>query len=247
MGEVFRLRETARPRRGEKLDPVGNLTFGVGLTILLAALTYALLPYGDALTGWRNPWVIGGIVLGAALLLCFPFVETRVNNPMFQLDLFRIRAFAAGNLAGWVAGIARSGVQLMLVIWLQGVWLPLHSYPFAETPQWAGIYMLPMMIDYLVGPLSGYLSDRYGARLFATAGMVPATAAFVLLAQLPADFEYLPFAIILLILALDTWNRHGTVCLSQHQLDDKFGARTGSAEWPPECAQRCRIRAWCYR
>jgi hypothetical protein len=122
-----------------------------------------LLPYGDALTGWRNPRVIGGIVLGAALLLCFAFVETRVSNPMFQLDLFRIRPFGAGNLAGWLAGIARGGVQLMLVIRLQGVWLPLHGDPFADTPLWAGIYMLPMMIGYLIGPLSGYLSDRYGA------------------------------------------------------------------------------------
>ncbi len=190
----FRLPESARPRYGEKLDPLGNITFGLGLTVLLVALTYGLLPYGRALTGWRNPWVIAGLALGAALLIAFAYSETKVRNPMFRFALFRIRAFAAGNIAGWLAGIACGGVQFLLVIWLQGVWLPLHGYAFQVTPLWAGIYMLPMMLGYLIGPLSGYLSDRFGARLFATAGMLLTTAGFVLLAQLNADFAYLPFA-----------------------------------------------------
>jgi MFS family permease len=198
----FRLQESARPRYGERLDPLGNVTFGLGLTILLVALTYGLLPYGHALTGWHNPWVIGGLGIGALLLLAFAYLETKVRNPMFRFALFRIRAFAAGNIAGWLAGIARGGVQFLLVIWLQGVWLPLHGYPFQVTPLWAGIYMLPMMMGYLIGPLSGYLSDRYGARLFATAGMLLTTAGFVLLAQLQADFAYTPFAAILFALGL---------------------------------------------
>ena len=196
----FRLQESARPRRGEKLDPLGNVMFGLGLTILLVALTYGLLPHGHAMTGWSNPWVDIGLGAGAALLALFIYFETKVRNPMFRFGLFRIRAFAAGNIAGWLAGIARGGVQFLLVIWLQGVWLPLHGYAFDVTPLWAGIYMLPMMVGYLVGPLSGYLSDRYGARLFATAGMLLATAGFVLLAQLSADFAYLPFALILFAL-----------------------------------------------
>lgn len=199
---MFRLNESARPHPGEKLDPLGNITFGVGLTLLLVALTYGLLPYGRALTGWKNPWVIGGAVLGGFLLSCFLYIETKVTEPMFRLRLFRIRAFAAGNLAGWLAGIARGGLQLLLVIWLQGVWLPLHGYPFQETPLWAGIYMLPMMLGYLIGPLSGYLSDRYGARLFATLGMVITTIGFILLAQFGADFAYPPFAVVLFALGL---------------------------------------------
>lgn len=190
----FRLQETAQTSRSERLDPLGNLVFGVGLTILLVALTYGILPYGGSLTGWGNPLVISGLALGAVLLAAFVYIETKVEQPMFRLDLFRIRAFAAGNLAGWLAGIARGGVQFLLVIWLQGVWLPLHGYAFASTPLWAGIYMLPMMVGYLIGPFSGYLSDRYGARLFATVGMAITTVSFALLAQLDADFTYWQFA-----------------------------------------------------
>jgi MFS family permease len=199
---ALRMRETAKLRRGEKLDPLGNLTFGVGLTLILAALNFGLLRYGTALTGWGNPWVVVALVAGTLILACFFFIETKVRDPMFRLALFRIRAFAAGNVAGWLSGIARGGLQLLLVIWLQGVWLPLHGYDFEETPLWAGIYMLPLMLGFLIGPLSGYLSDRYGARLFATLGMGLTTAGFLLLAVLPADFSYLPFALILLLLGL---------------------------------------------
>jgi MFS family permease len=196
----FRLKESAPPRSGEKLDALGNITFGAGLTVLLVALTYGLLPYGHSVTGWQNPWVTGGLVLGALLLLFFLYIETKVSQPMFRMRLFHIRAFAAGNLAGWLAGIARGGVQFLLVIWLQGVWLPLHGYTFQEAPLWAGIYMLPMMLGYLVGPLSGYLSDRYGPRLFATFGMLITAIGFVLLAQFRVDFAYLPFAGVLFAL-----------------------------------------------
>jgi MFS family permease len=190
----FRLQETARPSSQQGLDPLGNAAFGIGLTVLLVALTYGILPYGHALTGWRNPWVISGLAVGSLLLVLFVYIETRVPQPMFRLDLFRIRAFAAGNIAGWLAGIARGGVQFLLIIWLQGVWLPLHGYPFATTPLWAGIYMLPMMIGYLMGPFSGYLSDRYGARTFATLGIVLTTVGFCMLAQLDANFVYWRFA-----------------------------------------------------
>ena len=198
----LRLDETARPRGRQRLDPLGNAAFGIGLTTLLAALTYGILPYGHSLTGWSSPWVVGGAAVGAFLLALFVYIETRVPQPMFRLDLFKIRPFAAGNLAGWLAGIARGGVQFLLVIWLQGVWLPLHGYPFSITPLWAGIYMLPMMIGYMIGPFSGYLSDRYGARLFATLGMALAALAFCLLAQLDVDFVYWRFAVILFLLGI---------------------------------------------
>jgi MFS family permease len=198
----FRLPESAQPQSGQKLDPFGNVAFGFGLTILLVALTYGILPYGHSLTGWYNPLVIGGLALGSLLLAGFVLIDANVSQPMFRLDLFRIRPFAAGNLAGWLAGIARGGVQFLLVVWLQGVRLPLHGYPFSIRPLWAGIYMMPMMFGYLVGPLSGYLSDRYGARFLATLGMLLTATGFVLLAQLDADFTYWHFAGSILIIGL---------------------------------------------
>jgi MFS family permease len=144
--------------------------------------------------------VIGGIIVGIILLVAFIFVELHTEMPMFRLELFKIRAFAAGNLSLFLSSIARGGLQFMLIIWLQGIWLPLHGYSFEQTPLWAGIYMLPMMVGFFVmGPLSGYLSDRYGARGFATAGMLLSALSFVLLTMLPANFSYLPFVIILLI------------------------------------------------
>lgn len=198
----YRLPESARPRRTEKFDPLGNITFAVGLTTLLAGLTYALMPTSDAAMGWSRPVVAISAAVGFLLIAAFFYIETRVESPMFRLDLFRIRAFTAGNLAGWLAAVARGGEQFILVIWLQGVWLPLHGYNFEDTPFWAGIYLLPMMLGYFVGPLSGYLSDRFGPRFFATAGMLISAACFVLLAQLGANFAYVPFALVLLALGI---------------------------------------------
>ncbi len=194
------LRETAVIREHQRLDIWGNITFAAGLTILLVGLTYGLMPYGHKSMGWSNPLVEAAIAGGVVLLILFAIIEVRVPDPMFRLELFKIRAFAAGNISGWLASIARGGLQFMLIIWLQGIWLPLHGYSFSQTPLWAGIYMLPMMFGFLIaGPLSGLLSDRYGARPFSTGGMVVATITFILLTFLPANFNYLPFAILLLM------------------------------------------------
>ncbi|HZS93208.1 MAG TPA: MFS transporter [Chloroflexota bacterium] len=197
------LRETAAIRRHQRLDIWGNVTFAAGLTILLVGLTYGLLPYGSHTMGWTNPWVIAALIAGAILLIAFAFIEVRTPDPMFRLELFKIRPFAAGNVSAMLGATARGGLQFMLIIWLQGIWLPIHGYSFAETPLWAGIYMLPMMVGFLVaGPLSGYLSDRFGARPFTTGGMLVATVAFVLLTFLPANFSYAPFALLLLIMGI---------------------------------------------
>jgi MFS family permease len=194
------LRETAVIREHQRLDPWGNITFAAGLTIFLVGLTYGLMPYGSQSMGWTNPWVVAALVGGVALLVAFGLIESRVEDPMFRLDLFRIRAFAAGNASGWLASIARGGLQFMLIIWLQGIWLPMHGYSYADTPLWAGIYMLPMMFGFLIaGPVSGYLSDRFGARPFSTGGMLVAMVSFILLTFLPANFSYLPFAILLFL------------------------------------------------
>ncbi|HXY47695.1 MAG TPA: MFS transporter [Thermoplasmata archaeon] len=187
----LKLHDIGTIRQGQKIDYVGNATFGVGLTVLLIAVTYGLLPYGGQSMGWSSPWVWSGIGVGVALLVAFLLVEIRVKDPMFRLGLFRIRAFAAGNLAGLLGSIARGGVMFMLIIWFQGIWLPLHGYSFSQTPFWAGIYLLPMMGGFVVmGPLSGWLSDRFGARYLASAGMGVTSAGFVLFLFLPYSFPY---------------------------------------------------------
>jgi MFS family permease len=196
----LKLREVGERGTRGRIDWAGNLTFGVGLIAVLVGITYGIQPYGGHTMGWTSPLVLALLVGGAALLALFLMVERRSADPLFHLDLFRIRAFSAGNLAGLLASISRGGLQFMLIIWLQGIWLPLHGYSFASTPLWAGIYMVPLTLGFLVaGPVSGWLSDRYGARPFATGGMLLTAASFAALMLLPIDFPYFVFAALLLL------------------------------------------------
>ena len=197
----LRLHEVATIKTGQRLDIPGNLTFLVGLTLLLVGITYGIEPYGRSAMGWSNPWVIAALASGTFLLLAFLWIETHVADPLFHLALFRIRMFAAGNLSGFLSALARGGLQFMLIIWLQGIWLPLHGYDYADTPLWAGIYTMPMMLGFIgFGPLSGWLSDRYGARAFATGGMAVTAVGFLLLNLLPGDFNRWVFFAILLLM-----------------------------------------------
>ncbi len=209
------LRETATIRGKQTIDWLGNITFAVGLTVLLLSITYGIEPYGDSPMGWGNPLVIGGIVLGILLLTAFIWIELRVaKDPMFRLDLFKIRMFTAGNISGFLSALSRGGLQFMLVIWLQGIWLPLHGYSFEETPLWAGIYMTPLLVGFIVmGPISGYLSDRFGARVFSTTGMLVQAIGFIGL-TLPACELQLPG---LRHPALHSWLRLWPVRFTQHQ------------------------------
>ncbi len=187
-------------RQPARLDWWGNITFGAGLIAVLAGITYGIQPYGGHTMGWTSPLVIGLIAGGLAVLAAFCVIETRVSEPMFRLTLLRIRPFTAGNLASLLAGLGRGGLMFILIIWLQGIYLPIHGYGFSQTPLWAGIAMLPLTVGFLVaGPISGWLSDRHGARPFATGGMLVAAASFVLLELLPVDFAYWQFAGILLV------------------------------------------------
>ncbi|HZV51926.1 MAG TPA: MFS transporter, partial [Candidatus Dormibacteraeota bacterium] len=195
----WRLREVGvvRPAR---MDWWGNLLFGAGLVAVLVGITYGIQPYDGHSMGWTNPVVLAELSAGAVLLVLFCLVEARVPDPMFRLGLFRIPAFAAGNLAGLLASVGRGGLMFMLIIWLQGIWLPRHGYSFESTPLWAGIYMLPLTAGFLLaGPVSGILSDRYGSRPFATGGMVAAALSFVLLELLPTNFNYVLFGLLLLL------------------------------------------------
>ncbi len=191
------LREIASTRRA-RIDWAGNVTFALGAGVLLAAITYGIQPYGGQPTGWTNPWVIAGLAGGVGLLIIFGIIETKIPEPMFRLSLLKIRAFAAGNAASLMGAIARGGLQFMLVIWLAGIWLPLHGYSFIVTPLWAGIYMLPLTAGFLIaGPISGILSDRYGPRPFATAGLVLGACAFTGLMLLPVQFPFWLFGLII--------------------------------------------------
>jgi MFS family permease len=195
----FKLHDLSE-RRPAKIDWLGNVTFAVGLVAVMVGITYGIQPYGHHTMSWGSPRILAELIGGTAVLVIFCFIETRVEHPMFHLDLFRIRAFAAGNLASLLSSIGRGGLQFVLIIWLQGIWLPQHGYSFTETPLWAGIYMVPLTVGFLVaGPVSGLLSDRYGARPFATGGMIVAAISFFLLEQLPVDFNYVWFALLLLL------------------------------------------------
>ncbi|HEY0248112.1 MAG TPA: MFS transporter [Gryllotalpicola sp.] len=193
----FMLRDNG-VRHTARMDWWGNLTFAVGLSAVLVAITFGLQPYGGHTMGWSNPWVVSGIGGGILLLAAFVWIELKVPDPMFELQLFKIRAFSFGNATRFGGSLAQGGLQFMLVIWLQGIWLPLHGYSYASTPLWAGILMLPLTCGFLVaGPVSGALSDRFGARLFATLGMVLFGLSFVGLIFLPVDFPYWLFAALL--------------------------------------------------
>ncbi|MEV0668782.1 MFS transporter [Mycobacterium sp. NPDC050441] len=187
-------------RTAGRLDWAGTLTFGLGLTVLLIGITYGIQPYGDSTTGWTSPWVLGSIAVGLLLLVAFCVVELKVSSPMVDIRLFKSAAFGMGNLAGLMSSVGRGGLQFMLIIWLQGIWLPLHGYSFESTPLWAGIYLLPVTIGFLVAaPIAGSLSDRIGARPLTVGGMLLMAATFVALLLIPVNFDYWVFAILVFL------------------------------------------------
>jgi MFS family permease len=194
-----RLREVGTRRRA-KIDWWGNLTFLLGLGAVLVGITYGIQPYGHSSMGWGSPVVLSEIIGGAVMLVVFALIELNITEPMFRLALFKIRAFTFGNLAGLLVSIARGGIQFMLIIWLQGIWLPLHGYSYEQTPLWAGIFLLPMTAGFLVsGPTSGILSDKFGSRGIASSGMAVFAASFVALMLIPVNFPYWVFAVLVAV------------------------------------------------
>ena len=200
---VLKLKDNSVRHRDQKLDYVGTILLGGGLTIFLIGITYGLIPFGSSDMGWSSPWVIAALIIGTAMVIAFPFVENRIKQPMFDMKLFRNRAFAFGNYSTLLGTIGYGGAMFMLIILLQGIWLPLHGYSYASVPFWAGIYMIPMMAGFLImGPIGGALTDRFGARVLATLGMVIVAIAFLVLATFSYNFSYLPFAITIFVLGL---------------------------------------------
>ncbi|WP_446751684.1 MFS transporter [Vulcanisaeta sp. JCM 16161] len=198
----LRLREIRKPIR-EEINWLGNLTFVIGLTLILLALTYGLAPYGSSPLGWNSPLVLSSFALDFAFLALFPFIEVRVKAPMFRLELFRIRMFTAATIATTLRFLAYGSLMIMLTLWLQAIWLPLHGVPYADTPLWAGIYLIPLMLGFLLtGPVSGWFSDRYGPRLLATLGMVIMGIGFLILASMPYNFQYWVFAPVIFMIGV---------------------------------------------
>jgi len=193
------LRELGERHRAH-VDWLGNTTFAVGMVLIMVGLTYGIEPYNGHTMGWTSPLVLGCVAVGLATMLAFAVIERRVATPMFRLELFRIRPFTAGICASFLAALSRGGMMFMLIIWLQGIWLPLHGYSFARTPLWAGVAMVPLTVGMLIsGPLSGYLSDHFGARPFASGGMLGTEICFALLETLPVNFAYWEFGVLLFL------------------------------------------------
>jgi MFS family permease len=198
----LQLRELGQ-RRSAHIDWPGNATFALGLVCIMVGITYGIEPYGGHAMGWTNPKVIGALVAGVILLAAFCIVELRVREPMFTLGLFKIRAFTAGIIASFLAAMSRGGLMFMLIIWLQGIWLPLHGYSFQSTPLWAGLALIPLTLGlFIAGPISGILSDRWGPRPFATGGMIGVAVCLALLESLPINFNYEAFAVLLFFTGL---------------------------------------------
>lgn len=199
----FMLHDTHDTHPGGKIDVLGNVTFAIGLILVMVGITYGIEPHGSSTMGWTSPAVLSELIFGVIFLVLFVIIEKKVKEPMFRLHLFGIRAFTAGVLSSFLSAIARGGLMFMLIIWLQGIWLPLHGYDFDRTPLWAGIFMLPLTFGILIaGPISGILTDKFGSRPFATAGMLGSAASFVLLDLLPINFSYPVFAAILLLMGI---------------------------------------------
>jgi MFS family permease len=199
----YKLKELSIKAIKTKLDVWGNLTFVLGITLMLIGVTYGLIPYGNNPMGWNNPWVIASLSIGLISLILFPIIETRVESPMFDLNLFKIKSFTFGVLATLLSGLARGGAMILIIILLQGIWLPLHGYSYASTPFWAGVYLIPLIMGMIVmAPISGILSDKYGPRWIATSGMALVTLSFLLLIVIPTNFTYIELGLILLLMGI---------------------------------------------
>jgi EmrB/QacA subfamily drug resistance transporter len=165
----YKLRELAVIKKGQKLDLLGNFSFAGGLALVLTGITLYVLSSVDFAV------LLVMSIAGAGLLVLFVAVERKIPNPMFDLSLFRIRMFTAGNIAIFLNSLARGAVSLVLVFYLQGPTMGLD-------PLGAGLFLIPISLSLaFFGPISGWLSDRYGARFLSSAGLGVSSIGFVML------------------------------------------------------------------
>ena len=196
---IFRLKEVSEKQK-VPMDIMGNITLALSLVLISLGFTYALEPYGNSQMGWDNPWVILSFIFGIIFMFIFIYFERKSTHPLFNLSLFKIRPFTFGNLSLFLSGLGRGAVMFLVIIWLQGIYLPLHGYSYTETPFWAGVYMLPMMLGMVIfGPIGGALTDKYGARIFATTGMIIIAISLFLLTLLPYNFNLVEFEVIMFL------------------------------------------------
>ncbi|WP_291766731.1 MFS transporter [Caldivirga sp. UBA161] len=197
---IFKLRRVGSSGVKVKIDYWGNITLAVGLVLISLGFTYALMPYGNSEMGWLNPYVVASFIIGVIMLIAFIPIELKQESPLFNLSLFKVRPFTYGIMALFLSSLARGALMFLLTIWLQGIYLPLHGFSYVETPFWAGIYMLSMLIGTVVmAPIGGALTDKYGARIVATVGMIIVAVSLYLLTLLPYNFNLTSFELILFL------------------------------------------------
>ena len=174
---ILRLREPVKLPTKQSFDWPGSISFTLGLGSLLAGLSMLAFP------ALPMPAVYGLFVFAAIALITFFFVETHTAQPMLDLRLFRDRLFAFAAFAGALNGVARGAVLFVLIFFLQG--------PYGQDPLTAGIMMAPFGAAFmLVGPISGYFSDRYGSRVLSTAGLLTSAVALLALSTVTSTTPY---------------------------------------------------------
>jgi EmrB/QacA subfamily drug resistance transporter len=182
-----KLRELGTIGHG-KIDVPGNILFAGGLTMFLAGLTLGALSQYTAT-------YFGLMVVGLLMVAGFGYVELKVRSPLMDLKLFRIRPFTAGIVSNLLSSIARSGVSLVLTIFFQGALL--------LDPLTAGLWLIPFAAAFVsVGPLAGFLSDKYGARGFTTTGLIISVAGFLGLAMIPSNVSYETLALLMVLVGI---------------------------------------------
>src|SRR3954464_13776965 len=174
---ALNLHELGRTDKDRKLDVGGTLTYVVGLT----ALVYAISRGG--LRGWNDALVIGGFAIAAVLLPAFLLIERRHRAPMLDLSIFRDKLFAAASGAAFINGLSRFALLFIFVFYYQGAQ--------GDDPITAGVKLAPMALGMLVSsPLAGIWADRRGSRTLAALGMVVSAVALAGMTVLQADSSY---------------------------------------------------------
>jgi MFS family permease len=186
---MARLRDPVQMPSGQHLDLWGSLTSTLGLAGILLGLSFLSFPLVSASIAHLL------LVAGLLVLALFLWIETRVPEPILNLDLFRNRLFSFAVTANFLNGLARGGVLFVLIFFLQG--------PYGKDPLTAGLMLIPFGLAFMAfGPISGTLSDHYGSRLLASLGLAISAAALLALAFVTATTPYWLLAVLMAFLGM---------------------------------------------